>query len=47
MSGPSKEYQPTEAHAEDGTYLGTFQSPFLAKVREEEVAIRAAKNDEN
>lgn len=40
---PSKEYAPTKAYAADGTDLGTFQSPFLAKARKEEVAIQAAK----
>ena len=39
----NKSYAPTEAHAEDGTYLGVFASPFLAKAREEEVAIQVAK----
>ncbi len=42
----SKNYEPTEARASDGTSLGVFQSPFLAKAREEEVQIQVEKNSE-
>lgn len=40
----SKDYQPTEARDEGTGYVGTFDSPFLAKARSEYETIQGNSN---
>ncbi|MFE6474645.1 hypothetical protein [Streptomyces rochei] len=44
MADYSKDYQPTQCRDENGNDRGTFESPFLAKVREDEEIIRGTTN---